>query len=411
MKRVHVSAPRWLLLVLALATVDPAGADIDLQRLVHEASPGDTLRLLTGRYSSARINKPLTLVGQGAGTVIDGGGSGHCLALLAAGVTVRNLTVSGSGIDVGKKESGIWIDKVAHDARIDSVRVEGCGFGIWANSATRPRITGCHIIGGADAAIVSDLGNGIHLFNVTDGHVAGNHIEAGRDGIYISNSSGCLLENNHIERARFAIHYMYSHGNSVIGNVADSSSVGIALMYSKGIQVLNNRVHAGHTHGMLLRNLYYSRIDSNQVRGSQDGLFFSGCSYDTLSNNLVADNLIGIHLSASPDNEVHGNAFVRNAEQLSFQDFKTMFWDGAHGGNYWSDYIGWDRNGDGVGDKGHFPSDVAAYLVQRFPAVRLVLHSPAMVLLQGLEAQFPVLRPPGLWEQKPLMSNPLSSGS
>ena len=204
---------------------------------------------------------------------------------------------------------------------------------------------------------------------------------------------------------------MYSHANRVIGNVTDSSSVGIALMYSKGIQVLDNRVRAGHTHGILLRNLYYSRIEGNEVRASQDGLFFSGCSYDTLANNLVANNLIGLHLSASPDNDVHGNAFVHNDVQLSFQDFKTMAWDGVNGGNYWSDYMGWDRDGDGVGDKGHFPSDVAAYLVQRFPAVRLVMHSPAMVLLQGLEAQFPVLRPPGLWELKPLMSNPLSSGT
>ena len=398
-----------LFLVLLWTSVGPAVAQIDLQELVDHASPGDTLQLLPQRYASATINKALTLVGHGTGTVIDGGGAGHVLALRSPDISVRNLMVTNSGTDVSLKESGIWIDRLAGSASVDSVRVEGCGFGIWVDAASAPRITSYRIIGRSDAAIISDLGNGIHLFNVTGGTVRGNHIEAGRDGVYISNSSGCLIENNHIHGARFAIHYMYAHANRVIGNVTDSTSVGIALMYSKGIQVLDNRVRAGRTHGILLRNLYNSRIEGNEVHDSEDGLFFSGCSYDTLAANLVSDNRLGLHLSDSPDNEVYGNAFVDNDEQLSFQDFATLVWDDPHGGNFWSDYVGWDRNGDGFGDRGHFPSDVAAYLVQRFPAVRLILHSPAMVLLQGLEAQFPVLRPPGLWDTQPLMANPLAA--
>jgi nitrous oxidase accessory protein len=398
-------------LLLWVTTAARAGSLIDLQQLLDETESGATLQLPPGHYGAAVIKQPLVLRGSGAGTVIDGGGSGHALAVQAANVTIRNLAITGSGTDVSRKESGVWIGKQAANAHLDSVHVEGCGFGIWVDAAQSPQITACHIVGQQDARIISDLGNGIHLFNVTDAYVSGNHIEDGRDGIYISNSSGCLLENNHIDRARFAIHYMYAHGNKVIGNVTDSSSVGIALMYSKGIQVLDNRVRSGHTHGILLRNLYYSRIEGNEVSTSQDGLFFSGCSFDTLANNLVTANDIGIQLSDSPDNEVHGNAFVDNVQQLSYQDFSTLVWEGAGGGNFWSDYIGWDRDGDGIGDKAHFPSDVAAYLVQRFPAVRLVMHSPAMVLLQGLESKFPVLRPPGLWDLKPLMTNPLSSGS
>jgi nitrous oxidase accessory protein len=197
---------------------------------------------------------------------------------------------------------------------------------------------------------------------------------------------------------------MYSHHNRVVGNYTDSSSVGIALMYSKGIQVLENEVRASHTHGILLRNLYNSRIEANDTQSSQDGFFFSGCSFDTLRGNLVAANEIGILVSDSPGNLVAGNAFVDNRQQLNYQNHTSLVWSG----NYWSDYVGWDRNGDGVGDKRHYPSDIAAYLVGRFPAVRLVLHSPAMLLLQGLEAQFPVMRPPGVLEERPLMVNPLA---
>jgi nitrous oxidase accessory protein len=394
-----------LSLLLALCEAGSAlGAPLDLQALVDRAAAGDTLVLQAGLYGRARVDKALTIRGQGVETQIDGNGSGHVLALLAAGISVQSLRVTGSGTDISGKESGIWVDRVADGARIVDVQVDHCGFGIWVDAADEPHIERCRIEGRADALIVSDLGNGIHLFNVKNGVVLNNYIEKGRDGIYISNSTGCLIAENRIHSTRFAIHYMYAHQNRVIDNYTDSSSVGIALMYSKGIQVLDNKVRASHTHGILLRNLYNSRIEANDAQSGKDGFFFSGCSFDTLRGNLVMANDIGVQVSDSPDNVVAGNAFVDNREQLNYQNNVSLVWSG----NYWSDYVGWDRNGDGIGDKRHYPSDIAAYLVGRFPAVRLVLHSPAMLLLQGLEAQFPVMRPPGVLEERPLMINPIA---
>ncbi|MFT5085756.1 MAG: nitrous oxidase accessory protein [Candidatus Latescibacterota bacterium] len=394
-----------LSLFCVLVSVSVAlSAPLDLQALVDAAAVGDTLDLSIGHYGSARVDKALTIRGQGVGTVVDGGGSGHTLALMAAAISVENLRVTGSGTDVSGKHSGIWVDREADGARIIGVQIDRSGFGIWVDAADEPHIAGCRVEGRDDEAIISDLGNGIHLFNVKNGAVLDNYIEKGRDGVYISNSTGCLIARNRIHRTRFAIHYMYSHHNRVVGNYTDSSSVGIALMYSKGIQVLENEVRASHTHGILLRNLYNSRIEANDTQSSQDGFFFSGCSFDTLRGNLVAANEIGILVSDSPENLVAGNAFVDNRQQLNYQNHTSLVWSG----NYWSDYVGWDRNGDGVGDKRHYPSDIAAYLVGRFPAVRLVLHSPAMLLLQGLEAQFPVMRPPGVLEERPLMVNPLA---
>ena len=105
-----------LFLVLLWTSVGPAVAQIDLQELVDHASPGDTLQLLPQRYASATINKALTLVGHGTGTVIDGGGAGHVLALRSPDISVRNLMVTNSDTDVSLKESGIWIDRLAGSA-------------------------------------------------------------------------------------------------------------------------------------------------------------------------------------------------------------------------------------------------------------------------------------------------------
>ena len=398
------SSPFSAALLVLLAATAPAHS-ADLQALIDGATAGDTLYLNAARYQSAVIDKALTLIGRGAETVIDGGGRGHVLAVLAPGVELRSLRVIGSGTDVTDKESGIWVDRRAAGVRIAGVQVEECGFGIWVDAATDPEITGCKIVGRTDEKIVSDLGNGIHLFNVKGGKVSDNEVVHGRDGIYISNSTGCLIANNQISHTRFAIHYMYAHFNRVIGNQTDSSSVGIALMYSKYLQVLDNTARGNHTHGIMLRNLYYSRIAGNLTAGNADGFFFSGCNYDTLTANLVANNTLGILVSDSKDNEVTGNAFKDNQEQLSYQNYASLQWEG----NYWSDYLGWDRDGDGIGDKKHYPADIASYLVYRYPVIRLVMHSPAMKLLQGLEAQFPVIRAPGVVELRPLMGNPLAT--
>ena len=392
--------------LLVGSTAASAGTPVDLQMLVDRCAAGDTLQLEAGRYSGAVIEQPLILRGRGDATVVQGGGSGTVLALKAPRIRIEALRVTGSGTDITAKDSGIWIDRSAPDAHIEGVRLDSCGFGIWANKAARPLIVGCTVVGGS-AAIVSDLGNGIHLFNVEDGIVRDNEIVAGRDGIYISNSSGCLIAGNRVRGSRFAIHYMYAHGNRVIGNDTDSSSVGIALMYSKRIQVRGNRVRNARNHGMLLRNLYESRIEANRVSASRDGFFFSGCFADTLAHNHIAGNEIGIQVSDSPRNLLEANAFIDNHQQLVYEGYSHIVWEGGEkGGNYWSDYIGWDRDGDGIGDKRHYPSDIASHLVRRFPALRLVLHSPALLLLQGLESQFPLLRPPGIMEAQPLMRPP-----
>lgn len=399
-----------LLVSGAAAAAPAADATIDLQGLVDATSAGDTLQLGAGRYSSASLDRPLTLRGLGPQTIIDGGDEGTILRLQAPGIVVTQLRVTGSGRNVSRKESGIWVDREAPDAMITGVHIDNSGFGIWVDKADRPSIIDCHILGRNDAAIISDLGNGIHLFNVVGAIVRDNDIAQGRDGIYISNSTGCLIQGNRVRRSRFAIHYMYAHGNQVIDNDTDSTSVGIALMYSKHITVRNNQVRNGRTHGMLLRNLYNSRIEANDVRSSQDGLFFSGCYQDTLRANWIVANEIGIQVSDSKDNLLVANAFIDNQVQLVYEGYSQVTWAGGEeGGNYWSDYIGWDRNGDGIGDKRHYPSDIASYLVGRFPAVRLVLHSPAMLLLQGLESQFPVMRPPGVMEAQPLMRPPITT--
>ncbi|HZN47369.1 MAG TPA: nitrous oxide reductase family maturation protein NosD, partial [Ramlibacter sp.] len=70
-------------------------------------------------------------------------------------------------------------------------------------------------------------------------------------------------------------------------------------------------------------------------------------------------------------------------------------------GNYWSNYLGWDRDGNGRGDVRYEANDLVDRLVWRHPAARLLLASPAVQALRLVSQQFPLLRVPSVVEAQP----------
>jgi nitrous oxidase accessory protein len=91
-------------------------------------------------------------------------------------------------------------------------------------------------------------------------------------------------------------------------------------------------------------------------------------------------------------NLVSENAFVANAEQVMYVSSEDLIWGDKGPGNYWSDYLGWDQNGDGSGDRPYRVSSFTTHLIHRFPAAALLLQSPALELLSHLSDALPLLR-------------------
>ena len=87
----------------------PPGADV-LRAAIAAARPGDVLMLTAGTYGPAVIDKPLTVDGQGK-AVVDGGHKGTVLLVTADDVTLRGLTVQGSGARDEDIDSGIKVIK------------------------------------------------------------------------------------------------------------------------------------------------------------------------------------------------------------------------------------------------------------------------------------------------------------
>jgi nitrous oxidase accessory protein len=81
-------------------------------------------------------------------------------------------------------------------------------------------------------------------------------------------------------------------------------------------------------------------------------------------------------------------------------------WSADGRGNYWSDYLGWDRNNDGLGDIAYEPNDNVDRLLWLYPQVRLLMNSPGIELLRWVQRAFPVMKSPGVLDSHPLMKSP-----
>ena len=275
-------------------------------------------------------------------------------------------------------------------------------FGLWIEKANDVRVEHNLIVGKREYGS-SQRGNGVQLYNTTGARIIGNNIGFVRDALYVDVSHDAIFRGNRLHHSRYGTHYMNSYHNLWEDNDTYSNRGGLALMEVRDQVVRNNRAWGNSDHGIMLRTLQDSVIENNVVAGNGRGFFIYDVEYVTLRGNLVVGNKVGVHLSAgSTRNVVEGNDFIGNREQVRYVGAKDESWGGKVG-NHWSNYLGWDRDGDGRGDVRYEANDVVDRLIWRHPTARLLLASPAVQALRLVGQQFPVLRAPSVVDAKPRM--------
>ena len=153
----------------------------------------------------------------------------------------------------------------------------------------------------------------------------------------------------------------------------------------------------------MLRTIQDSLIENNVVADNGRGFFIYDAEYNILRHNLIINNRTGVHLWAgSYRNEVDGNDLINNRQQIKYVASRDEIW-GKKTGNYWSNYVGWDRNGDGVGDIAYEANDLVDHLTWKYPTAKLLMNSPAVQTLRLVSAQFPLLRSTSIVDQQPRM--------
>lgn len=138
---------------------------------------------------------------------------------------------------------------------------------------------------------------------------------------------------------------------------------------------------------------------------------FIWTSNNTIVDNIVVDNIVGIMVSESSNSFIgnyianndeglflavnsagcfaenmtsYHNSFVNNTKQVNgcqctdsvenCTTYSTNIWDNGSEGNYWSDYEGTDEDGDGIGDE---PYVIDLKNQDRYPLMECPVISPA----------------------------------
>ena len=163
---------------------------------------------------------------------------------------------------------------------------------------------------------------------IIDGGWAGTVVTVTADNV---NISGFTIQNS--GTSAYSGIYLYSSKfNTVSGNIISNNSLGIYLFsYSRG----NN-------------------ISGNIISNNWIGIYLFSYSNDNVINgNTISNNSdFGILLDSSSYNIIYRNNFIKNLNQ-AYEDptcRRSNMWDEGTEGNYWSDFIGEDLDGDGIGD-------------------------------------------------------------
>lgn len=415
----------------------------DLAAAVVAAAPGDELVLAAGTHAGrVTLDRPLTLRGE-PGAVLDGGGEGSVITVAAPGVTVRDLTIRGSGSDRVAMDAGVFLTKGGKGAVIESNRFEGNLHGVRIQGAHDAAVRGNDITGRAGRQ--SEAGNGISVWNAPGALVEDNTIRLGRDGIFSSASKRDVFRGNRMEKTRFAIHYMYTNDSVIEGNVSVDNTVGYAIMFSDRLKIVGNVSDGDRDHGLLLNAANRSEIGANRVTGrtlpasrwftgekgaAEDGmpdsgseaalgahagdhigpekcLFVYNANRNTIEDNRFEGCAIGIHFTAGAEgNAVAGNAFIGNQTQVKYVGTRTLDWSADGRGNYWSDNPAFDLDGDGIADAAYRPNDIIDRVMWTAPQARLLTTSPAVQVIRWAQSRFPATLPGGVVDSAPLMAPP-----
>jgi len=389
----------------------------NLQQKLDTSVDGDILQLTAGRYiGNFVINHQLTLIGT-KDVIIDGNGQGNVLLLKNSNISVENLNIINWGHDLTEENAGIYSSTKAENIQIKNNKLTGDGFGIWLHKIKHAKVIN-NIVKGNLSIRSADRGNGIQLSSIENAHIINNETSEVRDGIYVIASKNNIIEGNTMHDLRYGIHYMYSYDNVVTNNTAYRTRAGFALMSSRRLTITGNKTTDSEDYGFLLNFITESTFEDNYIKDvwtkpenkvlgrDGKGLFVYNSGYNTIKNNRIDTAEIGIHLTAGSENvKVYGNSFINNPVQVKYVSNKKQEWSFEGRGNYWSNYLGWDMNGDTIGDVIFEPNDGIDQLVWQYPEMKMIMDSPVVLILRWIQKEFPVLKPPGVKDSFPLMQS------
>jgi nitrous oxidase accessory protein NosD len=272
-----------------------------LAHAVAVAPAGGTVRARSGTYPGGIvITTPLSLVGDG-NAVIDDGGAGVGIQILASDSLVANFTVQNSkyeGVLVGTSPSDEAGNPVSSGTRVSGVTLDHLT--VVDNDQGFVGEGGGPGTGECTAASFFDCGEGVHFVSVTNSILDHSYVADNAGGILMTDEFGAT-SNNVVQHSTF------------LDNTEDC---GITLASHLAQDVPGPPT----SHGVFQNTVQYNVSDGNGVAGEGGGILMAGGGPNTkvyenvVTNNEASGNgLAGvvIHLHV-PGSDLHGNVITFN---------------------------------------------------------------------------------------------------
>ena len=386
-----------------------------LQSRLDAAPRGSTIVVDGGVHRGPIVVRgPMEVIGVN-GATIDGGGTGSVVTIEGDGVVFRGFTVRNSGRQVTEEAAGIKATGSRH--RLESNLVHDVYFGIHVDGGEGHVIQGNRIAPGEWHG--ARPGHGISIWHIRDSRVANNHIRDARDGVYLSFTDGVVVEGNDVSRCRYGLHSMYSERAEFSNNTVSENLLGAALMMSDRLVLQRNRIerhrNGAAAYGVLLKDIGDLMATDNTILANRIGVYAEGVPSKPdrearFAGNVIAGNEVALALQSNAALTMTGNRIAENlmdVRALGRQLSPDMRWSVGGRGNSWSQYRGYDADGDGRGDVPHRVEDAMEGLIRRQPLAQALLYTPAHFAVEAAARMFPLFRqPPLLVDDHPLMRVP-----
>lgn len=383
----------------------------DFAAALLQVPEGGTLRIEPGRHAGPWVLDRSVAVRGSPGAIVDGGGFGTVVRIDADGASLADLRVTASGGNQVRGDAGVLI--AADRVTVTRVHVDDTLIGIELRQTTGSAVRDCQVTG-RKSLPMGLRGDGLRVWESKDNELSGNILDGVRD-LVVWYSSGNQIIGNEVRECRYGTHFMHSDQALVRGNSFLGCVVGVFTMYSTGVTMEDNRVEGAS--GAAGVGLGFKDSDDvvarrNELVGNTTGVYLDHTpsrigGRAVFEGNLIAFDGTGLRIHGSQDgarfigNDFHENAVTITVDGGSKAD-GTVF-----SGNHFTDYAGYDLDGDGGGDVPWEYRRFSATLRVRRPAMAFFSDTPALFVLDLLARILPTLAPATIArDEQPAMASP-----
>jgi nitrous oxidase accessory protein len=363
----------------------------DIQSAISSSNSGDIIIVGPGDHNAFEVDRPLTIVGQGA-PLLHAAIQKPAIRVNSDGVKISGFKILGSKKDTTAKfdyymqnpaaaagqrldqpnaaiiingndfklinssifgaQVGLLAENV-DNLTLQNTTMDSCDAGVSLMRCSSARIEGC------------DFSNckkyGLDIESSRDISLENSSIENNNNaGVLLKESDSCTISGNVFSKNTFGLSLWNSSFNQVKRNQADHNYYGFLVTdWSCNNTLIENlaednsrsEIVKGFGIGISLQeNSSYNLVVRNTVKRNFNGLEVSKrCKFNAVYDNNASENSHGIRLNENRNNLIFGNNFYNNNIN-AYENTSLNIWNTTIG-NYYSDYHGKDQDSDGIGDQ------------------------------------------------------------